>query len=415
MPHRNTTELNIKGFIETYAKKTFVDFRFQRRQVWKNKNKIGFRDSVLKGHLANPIIIVDVDSCIKHSQYNKNESDFQYFTEIKEKEGKSYISIDGNNRTNYILNENERVSGNPTPEDEIFFSTHIPITVFSFCTRMDMHTIAINTNRGIAWNKQEERNAIYGVMSDFIRDTSIKLSSATNFIHGVNKSRMQDDDLYAMLLTYHQHPVGNVSNALINSIYKKPSIDNQKEFIGILDIWAKIIQEVGGNKYRIDKSLAVNLFMFLYEMYHNSGRKFNEDLITDFSSIYIGLEESRILESNDWKLKNRYANKYLIEKSDKIISDILSYVNIYFLRMDPKRSYSVDDKIEIYRKNGGDMFNLDGTTEEISLLQALNGNFINADHVLPFSKGNPTSIENAQFLKKEDNLKKSDKVLTNPS
>jgi hypothetical protein len=413
MLYRQTTETTIENFVKSYALKTYVDPRFQRKKVWKINSKLGFRTSVIDNTIANPIILVSVESCIERSEITKNQLDFDYFTKVKER-GFKFISIDGNNRTNYCLNEWSNVDKeNMTPEEEIFFrERQIPVTIFRSCTREEMHLIAIRTNKGIAWNKQEDRNAIYGYVSDFIRDLSVNLSKnqTTQLVSGLNPNRMQDDELYAMMLCYHQHPSSHISGQLLKSLYERKSVDNEKEFKTIISVWELVVKNMAVNKIKIDKSLVMNLFVFLYEIYHNSGRKINEKTVTDFSKIYIELEGQRLMNIDSWKNNLRYATKKLKEKSDRILSDFIPYIDEFFIKLDTKRLFNIDDKIKMYKQSNGVVKRLDGTEVKLNLLQVLNGDLVHADHVDPYTLGGETTLENGQLLLKKDNLKKSDKV-----
>jgi len=413
MLYRQTTETTIENFVKSYALKTYVDPRFQRKKVWKNSSKVGFRTSVIENTVANPIILVSVESCIEKAEITKNQLDLDYFTKVKER-GFKYISIDGNNRTNYCLDSwGKTDKENMSPSEEIFFrERQIPLTIFRSCSREDMHLIAIRTNKGIAWNKQEDRNAIYGYVSDFVRDISVELSKnqTTQLVSGLNPNRMQDDELYAMMLAYHQHPSSHISGALLKSLYERKNIDNEKEFKTIISAWESVVKNMGINKIKIDKSLVMNLFVFLYEIYHNSGRKINEKTITEFSKTYIELEGKRLMEIDSWKNNLRYATKKLKEKSDRILSDFIPYIDEFFIKLDTKRLFSIDDKIQMYKQSNGIVKRLDGTEVKLELLQALNGDLVHADHVDPYTLGGGTTLENGQLLLKEDNLKKSDKI-----
>lgn len=413
MLYRQTTETTIENFVKSYALKTYVDPRFQRKKVWKNSSKVGFRTSVIENTVANPIILVSVESCIEKAEITKNQLDLDYFTKVKER-GFKYISIDGNNRTNYCLDSWGKIDKeNMSPSEEIFFrERQIPLTIFRSCSREDMHLIAIRTNKGIAWNKQEDRNAIYGYISDFVRDISVELSKnqTTQLVSGLNPNRMQDDELYAMMLAYHQHPSSHISGTLLQSLYERKNIDNEKEFKTIILAWESVVKNMGINKIKIDKSLVMNLFVFLYEIYHNSGRKINEKTISEFSKTYIELEGKRLMEIDSWKNNLRYATKKLKEKSDRILSDFIPYIDEFFIKLDTKRLFSIDDKIQMYKQSNGIVKRLDGTEVKLELLQALNGDLVHADHVDPYTLGGETTLENGQLLLKEDNLKKSDKI-----
>jgi len=414
MLYRQTTETTIENFVKSYAIKTYVDPRFQRKKVWKNSSKEGFKKSVLDNTIANPIILVSVESCIERAEINNNQSDLKYFTYIKEVMGLKFVSIDGNNRTNFCINEWNKIDKeNMTPDQEVFFrERQIPLTIFRSCSRSEMHLIAIRTNKGIAWNKQEDRNAIFGYVSDFIREVSYDMShnQVSQLISGLNPNRMQDDELFAMMLAYHQHPTSTISASLLNSLYLRPNLDNEKEFKNILLVWSSIVKRMPIHRIKIDKSLVMNLFLFLYEMYHNSGRKLNDKLVDEFIFKYIELEGNRVLTINNWKNDLRYAPKKLKEKSDKILSDFIPFIDQFFIKIDSKRLFSVDDKIELYKKSGGIIQRLDGSEVKLDILQALNGNLVHADHIDPHSMGGETNLKNAQLLLKEDNLKKSDKI-----
>jgi CRISPR/Cas system Type II protein with McrA/HNH and RuvC-like nuclease domain len=191
-------------------------------------------------------------------------------------------------------------------------------------------------------------------------------------------------------------------------LYGRPNLDNEKEFKTIISAWGLIVKEMALQSPKIDKSLVVNLFVFLYEIYHNSGRKINEKTVGEFSKVYLELEGKRLLEIDSWKNNLRYANKKLKEKSDRILTDFIPYVDEFFIKLDSKRLFNIDDKINLYKKSNGIVRRLDGTEVHLTVLQALNGDFIHADHIDPYSLGGETSLENGQLLLKEDNLKKSD-------
>jgi hypothetical protein len=213
-----------------------------------------------------------------------------------------------------------------------------------------------------------------------------------------------------MMLTYHQHPCANISAALLKSLYDRRNIDNEKEFKIIISAWSMIVKKMGERKIKIDKSLVMNLFLFLYEIYHNSGRKINDKLITEFLNVYLELEGRRLLEIDLWKDNLRYAPKKLKEKSDKILSDFIPYIDTFFIKLDAKRLFNIDDKIKMYKQSGGVVKRLDGSEVQLTVLQALNGNLVHADHIDPYTFGGETTLENGQLLLKEDNLQKSDKI-----
>ena len=208
----------LKTLINETADLTVVYRGIQRNYVWSNPSKKGYNDSLLKGRAVGTFVLADIQSCYDKARMDGNVSDMEFFDGFL-KRNFEYISIDGNNRTSYCLHEwNSIDKENMSSEQEIFFrERQIPITIFRSCSREDMHLIAIRTNKGIAWNKQEDRNAIYGYVSDFIRDISVEMSTnqTSQLVLGLNPNRMQDDELFATMLAYHQHPTSNMSSSLL--------------------------------------------------------------------------------------------------------------------------------------------------------------------------------------------------------
>ena len=122
------------------------------------------------------------------------------------------------------------------------------------------------------------------------------------------------------------------------------------------------------------------------------------------------MEGKRLTEIESWKDNLRYANKKLKEKSDKILADFIPYIDQFFIKLDSKRLFNIDDKINMYKQSGGIVERPDGTKVQLSVLQVLNGDLVHADHVDPYTFGGETTLENGQLLLKEDNLKKSKKL-----
>ena len=94
-------------------------------------------------------------------------------------------------------------------------------------------------------------------------------------------------------------------------------------------------------------------------------------------------------------------------------------------KRDSKRCFTAKDRYELWKKQGGSTVTLDTVTnqpidatdavcpvsgETITYRDCQNGNLWEADHIIPWSKGGLTTIENGQLIKKEYNRVKSDSI-----
>ena len=94
----------LKTLINETADLTVVYRGIQRNYVWSNPSKKGYNDSLLKGRAVGTFVLADIQSCYDKARMDGNVSDMEFFDGFL-KRNYEYISIDGNNRTQFILSE----------------------------------------------------------------------------------------------------------------------------------------------------------------------------------------------------------------------------------------------------------------------------------------------------------------------
>ena len=79
LPYQKTVE----DWYQKYAKKTIRCKKFNRRKCWDSKDKQKWLKSLGTGHIINPLIYVDVASCISYCISIGKHKDVKYFQGYK--------------------------------------------------------------------------------------------------------------------------------------------------------------------------------------------------------------------------------------------------------------------------------------------------------------------------------------------
>jgi hypothetical protein len=412
----------LKTFINETAELTDVYRGIQRNYVWGDISKKGYNNSLIKGTAVGSFVLADVQTCFEKAKMEGNVGDMEFFDGFLKRKFE-YISIDGNNRTQFILSEYEKHLKNyRDTSDEVrkVLNNEITINVIKYATKEELHQIAIDINSNTSWNNQEKRNAILSEVSNYVRSISDNMEPVSLKIKEINVKRLGDDEMYAIFLYYSQHRCNNVSTKNLNTMYKSNvGVENISLFEKTLSNWGKIVDYMIENKMGRMKSVSHNLFFFLWEMRFNHNYKLNDDMIEVFAQKYIELENERFeksldanLDINLWYQLNRNVSKNIDKKVQRIIKDFENYAGDVFYKLDTVRNFKVEDKLRKCIETNGVVNRLDGSIEIITPLQSMDGNIIEGDHPIPHSKGGKTNPEtNLELLIKEDNRKKSDKML----
>jgi hypothetical protein len=421
-----TDTQEIKTFISEKAQLTDVYRGIQRNFVWGKQSIDGYRESLIKKRAVGSFVIADVVTCLDKAKQLNNQFDIEFFGGFLDR-GYEYISIDGNNRTQFIVSEYSKyIQDYRSSSSEIrsILNHRVKVDKILYATKKELHETAIDINAQTSWNKQETRNAIPGLVSDYIRGISDMMEPVSLKIKEINVNRLGDDEMLATFLYYSQTSSFNITPGKITSMYKNNiELENLRLFEKTLSNWGRIIERISNirpsKKPNVNKSLSCNLFYFLWDVSFKHNLKLNDDMIQEFSQKYVDLENERLKVSMDfdnglnlWYEINRSALKNLDKKVKRIMDDFGVILDDYFYELDSVRNFKVEDKLRKCIETNGVVNRLDGSIEIITPLQSMDGNIIEGDHPIPHSKGGKTNPEtNLELLIKEDNRKKSDKML----
>jgi len=411
----------LKTFISETSHLTDVYRGIQRNYVWGNKSKEGYNDSLLKGTAVGSFVLADVGTCYERAKMDGNLTDMEFFNDFMEKKFE-YISIDGNNRTQFILSEYGKYVRNyrdASVEVRKVLNNEVTINIIKYATKRELHQIAIDINSNTSWNKQETRNAILGPVSDYIRKISEEMEPVSLEIKGLNIKRLSDDEMYATFLYYSQYMNNNITSKNLTTLYENTSeLSDLKLFENVLSNWGEVIKIMSSQEVGRIKSVSHNLFYFLWYLRKRHNYKLNSDKIKSFTDKYVEMENQRLRVSldtntgiNSWYEINRYSVKNIDKKVKTIYNDFMDYVDVYFYKLDPVRNFKVEDKLRKCVETEGVINKLDGTVDVITPLQSMDGDLIEGDHTIPHTKGGVSKLVNLSLLTKTDNRKKGDKVI----
>jgi len=431
--------ITIESFNSRFAGKVIRCKKFNRKKCWEESDVKKWYESVQKGWNVNPLIYIDIQSCIDYCIMKGLDEDVNYFTNYLN-EGYVFITIEGGNRHD---------------STETFYTTQpiyrekfVNVAVIESVTREEMHEGYVRLAHGVSPNRQEKRTGIYGDVSDLVRKTSEKLATMWDKVKGVKRTRMQDDEMVAMIMNFSTN--GSFGKSLVNAegkddvldlIYKtskynkakfKYLVDNLKSiFESIVDydeistrlpkttiyLLSMILMNIK-DRYKI-----VDFDLFVKKWYEKYQEKDNSDTIVFKTKgkalVFTQLMGGLVMNTDQLEMMNSIVESDFIPffEDEKVITPI----NPEEFTTKHKRDWINDNK---YEKNGKWFVDVRSNTSDLSLLsdvsdefltitlaQAFNGSKYELDHIIPKSKGGSTTLENAELTTKEYNRKKRATIL----
>jgi len=409
--------------------------KFNRRSCWEILDIKRWFSSILKGANINPLIYIDIDSCMVYCDEKGKEEDYQYFKHYKD-DGYDFITLEGGNRhdsTHLFWNDKKKNRENK----------HINYCVIKSVDRETMHDLYCRVAYGKAPNRQEQRTGIYGVVSDLVRKTSEKLSHVWGKVKGINVERMQDDEMVATIMlyvtkggTFGKSEGGNKDDNL-DTMYRNNTWSKGK-FNYMVGELKKIFDSIIDYD-NITKKLEKSFLYFLTILLNTLHTKYN---IEDYDEFVKELYEIWITKWNDDTIVHQRKNQPLsfsgmmsgmatyleqVEKLESIINeDIIPKLEedkIITPRNEEKFTYlhrkqyinnhkfEKNDKWYVKIRSNNDEGTLLANTpvfKEVLLSEAYSAK-CELDHIEPKTLGGKTTLENAELTTKEYNRKKSDK------
>ena len=419
-----------------------LDLSFQSESRWDDKQMSKYMTSLITGKAPSKIIVAHVESCL--DACIEGSKDWEYYNKWALKEFQ-WISIDGNNRTITI---DEYLKGNVrllhgeycTPQGTVsitskndtydthpkilreFIEENVSLTVSEYiqASRSDLSEIFCNVNDGVKLNSQELRNARLVPFADWVRDTSKKYYDVFKLCFSTEndrKRRVIDQFVVACAVATTYTAANGVTKKDLDDSYNDDSPVSKATKIcnDTFDVLSRIVSKHGGRGLKNDSTL-FNLYLLIDQI------RRDKKVILDDKAFYDWFiaGENRRLASKDivFTAKRGEMRTYagccgtmsrgeLSTRFDIILQDYANIATTIVVELDPQRIFTPSQRYEMWSKQDG---RCTVTGREIPESEINNDHLWHADHIMPYSKGGRTTVENGQLICRTENLKKSNKV-----
>lgn len=444
MVYNNVDHKLTSPFIRDLKNRTALDLAFQSEQRWDDNQKTKYVTSLVTGMAPSKIVIANIKECLENSDVGSY--DYDYFNKWYKLNYES-ISIDGNNRTitiqeymegkvsikhgDYLLPSGRVVqidSSNDTwpkhpSEFRDYINDEVSVTVSEYvnATRADLTLLFLNINDGMALNQQEKRNPILVPFASWVRDITKETYDSMLFkVFPTDKQRIRrvvDDYIVGMAIYTTYGTSVTIQAAEKNKAYEDDStVGMQTKRAGkIITDFANFVKRNADNELK-DSSTLFNLFMAYNHILDNNYVIQNE---SEFYKWFIAKENKRIGdtkpimttkggESRTYaSCNNTMSSPELTARYEYIVKDLNEVIGEVVFLKDENRLFNKSERYQLWEKQNGVCPETGKTIPESEINDDSKWA---ADHIIPFSKGGKTIIENGQLIDKTANLKKSNKL-----
>ena len=444
MVYNNVDHKLTSPFIRDLKNRTALDLAFQSEQRWDDNQKTKYVTSLVTGMAPSKIVIANIKECLENSDVGSY--DYDYFNKWYKLNYES-ISIDGNNRTitiqeymegkvsikhgDYLLPSGRVVqidSSNDTwpkhpSEFRDYINDEVSVTVSEYvnATRADLTLLFLNINDGMTLNQQEKRNPILVPFASWVRDITKETYDSMLFkVFTTDKQRIRrvvDDYIVGMAIYTTYGTSVTIQAAEKNKAYEDDStVGMQTKRAGkIITDFANFVNRNADSELK-DSSTLFNLFMAYNHILDNNYVIQNE---SEFYKWFIAKENKRIGDTKPimttkggesrtyTSCNNTMSSPELIARYEYIVQDLNEVIGEVVFLKDENRLFNKTERYQLWEKQNGVCPETGKTIPESEINDDSKWA---ADHIIPFSKGGKTIIENGQLIDKTANLKKSNKL-----
>jgi len=440
--------LTVREMIQLVLKNSIVvDESYQvgtsEKSRWTIAEMIRFFISLITGMSISPIVLVDIKSCYEYWKKNdRDEESMLYFKKFLD-DGYDYISVDGNNRTITMVDISKdkvklqqggyQLLNHSGPDIQVkkgkqylsmlsdslvakFYDTIVKLELYTDISKKECGTVFRAINDGMGLNDHSKRQSNSSDLADFVRQMRKDFKKSLEKIFAPrNILLLKADEFIAKLLSY--TTTKNFSKSTLDNIYDTPNetIDKllttrNKWFVRTLkaffkevesfkwtspnsafDCWATI-SDMQDEEIKIQSMKKyVSIYYKELEQLKIENKRYENPDVTKRASIPF-LDYAGLL-SKSMSLTTGVFRRSVI--MSKIMSKLLDEEVITQLEDPTKRTFSQRQKSELWHKQDGIC---PETNKKIPIEELYNASLWQADHIVPFSKGGLTTIENGQLI-----------------
>lgn len=286
----------------------------------------------------------------------------------------------------------------------------LDVAVLSTADEDEVREMFLRLQNGTTLKAQEKRNAMPGQMRDFV--CALAKHKFFNSVNFSNSRFLYDHIAAQMMLITQQGQITNIKDRDLNLLYKQgicfdTNGDAAKKVIRVLNyLYAMFPKKIPELKRFNVVSLYI-LIASLMDVYVIKGRE------KEFADWFVDFEQRRdedkdkppeernpiLLQYHEHTAHTTDAYNSLKFRDDVLKEDLFSHVPDIKTK-DPKRAFDETQRRVIYRKYNGHC--------QICNKKCDWDNY-HADHIVPWSRGGTSTVDNGQLLCPECNLKKGAK------
>lgn len=398
----------------------FLDLSFQRMACWSESSKKSYITSILNGAHPGYLILASV---------NANAYRNDYFKDLQEK-GFQYLSIDGNNRTNCIVQfmNNEfsvKVGSKNLLYSELevndraqFNALRLGIVMYENITKEGCANVFLSHNESQPLSAQEKRNARIGEISSYFRELEPKVRNSIKTFDQDNRRRSNDEFILDILVTETapSSPIGkkdrdnlwvdNLSELKFNKTYLKDTLDLLGEFLKLgkfgkqsLEGLAKDFIIIRGLMKQKD-SVILDKDLFLSTLAKKRTELFNSDIaynIINKKGKEEALQYSTIISQPTFGP--------VLAKRAKLLEEILEYLS-EIKAISNKTPRYINTSEPTLRKKLYDRQKGVCPATNTFITDPLDGQQWEVDHIVALRNGGADHINNMQLVSREYNRTK---------
>lgn len=387
LPHKYTEKTHTISYLIRHRDKFDVDKTYQRETVWPRKLKQYLIDTILKNLDIGRIWVRD--------------------------EGEKYWIVDGQQRLNAIWgfanNEfplNPEYSGDlggryykdlPTNIRDIFDEYNIPMVYLLGMTDDEIRDIFRRINSGVPLNTAERLNAMPGDIVPTMR----KLSQHAFFqdICSLRElKRYRAYHIVAQIMLLQKEGITDISPQYLFDFFdKERRLDEKSKIVREITYVLNYLGECFDKPtYELNKpSWIITTYLLTSYLLNNYVMKGNESKFKDFFlKFYEDVQVStqtrnqELIEFNFAISRGTTSRDNIRKRHEIIFKRFWEYIKC-LTPLDPKREFTWEERIAIFRKYGGKC---------MACGINLHGKNWHVHHKKPWIEGGPTTIENAELL-----------------